>query len=125
MSLSSPQLIVLLDAACAPCSSWARRLIAWDHRRRLQIRSMYEPGLLLRYGINPDRARLRLHVVAPGARDASTVAVLEGIDAVIAIARAVPVLWLALPMLWTLRWLGIGQLGYDLVASRRYRGMLK
>lgn len=109
-----PRVVVLYDGWCGLCRAAVRRLASLDRRGRLSLVSFRSPGVLARYGIDPGRAERRMVAWVPPGR------VLEGIDAVRAVAAAVPALWPLRPVLWLAAAVGLGQPLYDAVAKRRF-----
>lgn len=107
------QVIVFYDGWCPFCTKSATNAKRLDFFHLLQIQSFRESGIPETYGLDPHRLEKRLHTTADGNR------FYEGIDAITQmVSRLVP-LWPLLPVLWMVKWLGLGQKAYDLIASRR------
>ncbi|HEY8450470.1 MAG TPA: DCC1-like thiol-disulfide oxidoreductase family protein [Bacillota bacterium] len=115
MTRPGPELYVFYDGDCPLCrraAAVARRL---DGRGRLGWLSFREGGIGERFGLDLERAALRLQVRGGEGGGA------EGFAALIEIARRLPLLRPLLPMSLLLNHSGFGPRAYDWVARQRYR----
>lgn len=108
-------LIFFYDDLCPFCSGLAERLRSLDARARIRFSPVSDAAGLARCGISPDAAcnRAQVYVVPTGLR-------FEGIDALLQVARTLPILWPLAPALWLAAFMGWGQAAYDWFARRRY-----
>jgi predicted DCC family thiol-disulfide oxidoreductase YuxK len=112
----TPRATVLYDGQCSLCVASVRRLRALDWTRRLDFDDARDPVALARHpGVEASRALTRMQLVAaPGA------APVEGFAAMRWIAANLPALWFAVPLLWALGILRVGDRLYDGVARHRW-----
>ncbi|MDR7481028.1 MAG: DCC1-like thiol-disulfide oxidoreductase family protein [Armatimonadota bacterium] len=103
---------VFYDGWCPWCTRSARWLERLDLLGLAQWVSFRAPGVLERYGLDPDRAARRIQSLDSVGRRR------EGIDALLAVTLRAPLLWPAVPVLAVGRFVA-GQRLYDLLASRR------
>lgn len=112
--MASRTLYMFYDGWCPVCTRSADLVRRLDVLQRVTPVSFRDPGVIERHGLDLARLEQRMQC-----RDAATGTVSEGIDAVIAVARRVPALWPALPLLALSRSLGVGGRLYDFIARRR------
>lgn len=103
---------VFYDGWCPMCEQSITRLGRLDLLSLLQFISFREPGVVERYGLDPEKAARRIQTMAASGT------IREGIDSMIDIAARSVVLWPAVPLLMLCRLLA-GQRAYDAIASRR------
>jgi predicted DCC family thiol-disulfide oxidoreductase YuxK len=105
---------VIYDGDCPMCGRivdrWARSL---DWLRLLGIASFRARGFVPPDGVTLADLEKRMYV-----SDGHGV-MSSGIDAVWMVATRLPLLWIALPLIWISRKLGFGRALYDLVAANR------
>ncbi|MFZ5817135.1 MAG: thiol-disulfide oxidoreductase DCC family protein [Bacillota bacterium] len=107
-------LTVFYDGWCPLCTGIKHRLVRLDWLGQLAFASMREPGVAEEVGFPARRLAERMHV-----RINKTGRVVDGIDAVVAIAGRVPALWPLWPLLLLSAWTGLGERLYDFIAARR------
>ncbi|MDR7556104.1 MAG: DCC1-like thiol-disulfide oxidoreductase family protein [Armatimonadota bacterium] len=103
---------VFYDGWCPLCTRSARWLARLDLAGLVRWISFRDPGVAERYGLDPDRAARRIQSLDGRGRRR------EGIDALLAVAVRIPLLWPLVPVLGVGR-LVAGQRLYDALATRR------
>ncbi|WP_077325679.1 thiol-disulfide oxidoreductase DCC family protein [Virgibacillus siamensis] len=99
-------MIIFYDSFCKLCTQTSKVWKKFDWQNQLTFNSFRSlddyPAAMEEY----------LHVLHKGIW-------YQGFDAVLQISKVLPVLWLALPVLYIGKWLGLGDLIYDKVAANR------
>jgi predicted DCC family thiol-disulfide oxidoreductase YuxK len=103
---------VFYDGWCPACTRSARWLARLDLMGLVRWISFRDPGVVARYGLDPDRAARRIQSLDSRGRRR------EGIDALLAVAVRTPALWPLAPVLGLARRVA-GQRLYDALAARR------
>lgn len=111
---NQPHLTVYYDGWCPLCTGIRRRIERVDWLGLIAFASMREPGVADRLGIPAAQLAERMY-----AEDQRTGRLVDGIDAVAAIAARVPLLWPLYPLIRLSAWTGLGQPLYDFIARRR------
>jgi predicted DCC family thiol-disulfide oxidoreductase YuxK len=114
MTRSGQRLTVYYDGWCPLCTSIRHRIERLDWLGQIAFVSMREPGVPEALGVEAHRLAQRMHALHP-----RTGRVVDGMEAVAAIAARVPLLW---PLWLPLRlsaWTGLGNALYDALARRR------
>lgn len=106
-------LTVYYDGDCTFCTRSTSLLRTLNSLSLVQFISFREPGVVERYGLEPERVERRIQSRNGRGDDR------EGIEAMIEIVRRSPILFPLVPVLWVIR-LAVGQQAYDFVANRRY-----
>lgn len=109
-----PQVLLYIDGHCAHCRRTGDALRRLDRGGRLTIRSFRHHADHQRFGIAADALERRMHAVILASGQ-----VTRGFAAVRALARTLPLLWPARPLLWLIDRVGLGERAYDWLAARR------
>lgn len=110
---SSMAITVFYDGWCPFCTQSVKTASRLDWFGWIRFISFREPGVIQRWGLDPERLEKRLHSTADG------VHFREGIDGILQMAGRLPLLWPLLPLLWLATRMGWGQHVYDWIAGRR------
>ncbi len=113
----APSVTVYYDGWCPLCSGIQDRLLRMDWLGKLAFASMREPGVAESLGVPAGRLAERMHVRVH--RTDGTGQVVDGIQAVLAIAARIPLLWPLWPLIWLSAVTSLGGWLYDLIAARR------
>ncbi|WP_051287404.1 thiol-disulfide oxidoreductase DCC family protein [Paenibacillus taiwanensis] len=108
---------VWYDSWCPLCTGIRKRLIAIDSFHVLQFQSIRDEIAVNQSSVKHIpllELEQRMHV-----REVESNRLHRGIDAVIVISKAIPILWIFWPVLVISRWIGLGEKLYDYIASRR------
>lgn len=105
---------IYYDGWCPLCSGVKNRIERLDWLGLIRFVSIRADGTAESLGIPSAVLERRMH-----ARIASSGRILDGIDAAAVIASRVPLFTPLWPLLVLAGWIGLGQWGYDLIASRR------
>lgn len=108
------RLTVYYDGWCPLCTRIRQRLERLDWLGHLAFASIREAGLAERLGRSPEALAARMHIQVE-----RTGQIADGIEAVVAIASHLPLLWPLWPFAWLAAKLGFGQPLYDAIARRR------
>ncbi|HXU69221.1 MAG TPA: DCC1-like thiol-disulfide oxidoreductase family protein [Polyangia bacterium] len=112
--VAEPQILLYIDGHCAHCRRAGEALRRLDRGGQLTIRSFRHHADYARFGISADALERRMHAVI-----LATGEVARGFGAVQALARTMPLLWPARPLLWLIDRAGLGERAYDWLAARR------
>lgn len=109
-----PRYRLFIDGWCAYCRRSARVLRALDWTGGLEILSFRTSEAYREHGLTSADLEQRMYLVelATGARFA-------GFDALVKLARTLPLLMPSVPVLWLLHAIGLGPRFYDWLAARR------
>ncbi|MFC7745636.1 thiol-disulfide oxidoreductase DCC family protein [Lentibacillus kimchii] len=99
-------MIIYYDSYCKLCSHSSVIWKKMDRRQRLHFSSFRN---LDHY---PKEMEQKLHVYNRGKW-------FKGYDAIIAISKKLPLLWLSVPILTVLKWIGLGDFVYNTIAKHR------
>ncbi|GAA0437617.1 DUF393 domain-containing protein [Virgibacillus sp. AGTR] len=108
------RVLVFYDTWCPVCTRSMKILAKMDCFRRLQYESTRNIAVLNEYGLEYEKVEKRMHtiIIINGVIE-------EGIDSILRIAKQVPFLWPAVPLLKLFIWVGVGSRLYDWLASKR------
>jgi predicted DCC family thiol-disulfide oxidoreductase YuxK len=110
----APAVRLYIDGFCPTCRATARVLANLDWRGRVDIVSFRDPAVPLAPGVT--LARLETEMVLSDLRRGRAVG---GFQAIRALARQLPLLWPAQPLLAVIAWSGWGDRAYRYLAENR------
>jgi len=99
-------MIVYYDGYCSICNTSKSVWKKADWRKKLDFQSFRD---LSSY---PAAMEKSLHVFHKGQWA-------QGFQAIIEIAKLIPLMWIALPFMYPLKWLGLGEKIYQIIAKNR------
>lgn len=107
--------LLYLDGGCRMCQAFGRQVSRVAFAGATQVLSIRETDSFRQFGITPDQAETRMHLVVP-----EPPRVYAGFDVLIALAWRSRRLWPVVPALYLARFVGLGPVLYAAVADRRY-----
>jgi predicted DCC family thiol-disulfide oxidoreductase YuxK len=102
------------DGWCPFCRATQARIAKLDWLKRIAFVSIRAPGVAETLSVSPERLERRMHVQVQ-----RTGKVVDGIDAVAAVAGQVPLLMPLWPFIRLASLIGVGQPLYDWIARQR------
>lgn len=112
--MNGKNIIVLYDSWCPLCKKSKFYLEKIDWLNKLVFQSIRDSANLQKYQIDMEVAEQRMHTFDSGKNRLE-----EGMYSIVRISKAIPLLWLFLPLFQLSLLCGVGQKLYDFIAKRR------
>ena len=111
--MNNAKIDVYYDSWCPICTKYKKRLERMDVLNKLNFVTFREPSIIAELNIPLEKLEKEMHIRKPNGQ------ILRGYDAICSLFSRIPFLVWLWPFMKVLKFLGVGNIIYNFIASRR------